>query len=168
MFTSEKRLTCVILGVFTLILILASLSGCSSLQSQFDRPTVRLAGITLVEAGLLQQVYGVTLQVDNPNGFALPIKGVNYAVKLGGQEFASGLTPNGFSIPANGTDQVQVEVRTNLVDSLGNLGRLLSGGSQKLDYELSGNIQIDLPLIGAVPFSQSGTIPLTRGSGTAP
>ena len=112
---------------------------------------------------MLQQVYGVTLQVDNPNGFPLPIKGVNYAVKLAGQDFATGLTPNTFSIPANGSDQVQVQVRTNLLESLGHLSRMLSQGPQNLDYELSGDIQIDLPLIGAIPFSQTGTIPLTTG-----
>ena len=163
---SEKRFTFIILGVFTTLLVLASLSGCETLQSQVERPTVKLDGISLIEAGLVQQVYGVTLQVDNPNGFTLPIKGVNYAVKVGGQEFATGLTPNGFSIPANGSDLIQVEVRTNLLESLGHLGRMLSGGPQELDYELSGDIQIDLPLVGPIPFSQSGIIPLTRGSKT--
>lgn len=151
-----------ILAVFTALLVLASLSGCESLRSQVEQPTVKLAGISLVEAGLIQQVYGVTLQVDNPNGFTLPIKGVTYAVKLGGQEFATGLTPDGFSIPANGTNQINVEVRTNLLESLGHLGRLLASEPQDLDYELSGNIQVNMPLVGAIPFRQSGTIPLTR------
>ena len=90
---SQKRFTLIILGTFTTLLVLASLSGCETLQSQVEQPTVKLAGISLVEAGLIQQVYGVTLQVDNPNGFTLPIKGVTYAVKVGGQEFATGLTP---------------------------------------------------------------------------
>jgi len=147
-------------------MLLASLSGCSTLQSPFQQPVVKLANVQLVELGLLQQTYGVTLQVDNPNGYTLPIKGVTYAVKLAGQDFASGLTPNGFSIPANGSDQVQVEVRTNLLESLGHLGRMLADGPQNVDYELNGDIQIDLPLIGAIPFSRSGTIPLTRRADT--
>ena len=41
---------------------------------------------------------------------------------------------------------------------------MLSGNPKELDYELSGDIQIDLPLVGAIPFNQAGTIPLTRGS----
>lgn len=161
---SQKRFTLIILGVFTTLLIIASLTGCETLQSQVERPSVKLAGISLLEAGLIRQVYGVTLEVDNPNGFTLPIKSVNYAVKVGGQQFATGLTPNGFSIPANGSDQIQVEVSTNLLESLGHLGRMLSGSPQELDYELSGDIQIDLPLVGPIPFNQAGTIPLTRSS----
>ncbi|MDH3646566.1 MAG: LEA type 2 family protein [Gammaproteobacteria bacterium] len=163
---SQKRFTFMILGIFASIMLLASLSGCSTLQSPFQQPVVKLANVQLVELGLLQQTYGVTLQVDNPNGYTLPIKGVTYAVKLAGQDFASGLTPNGFSIPANGSDQVQVEVRTNLLESLGHLGRMLADGPQNVDYELNGDIQIDLPLIGAIPFSRSGTIPLTRRADT--
>jgi LEA14-like dessication related protein len=164
MSTSQKRFTLIILGAFTMLLVLASLSGCETLQSQVEQPTVKLAGISLVEAGLVQQVYGVTLEVENPNGFTLPIKGVNYAVKVGGQEFATGLTPSGFSIPAKGSNQVQVEVRTNLLESISHLGRMLSGNPKELDYELSGDIQIDMPLVGPIPFNQAGTIPLTRGA----
>jgi len=163
---SEKRFTLMILGIFTALLVLATLGGCSTLKSPFEQPVVKLAGVQLVQIGLLQQTYGVTLQVDNPNGYTLPIKGVNYAVKLAGQDFATGLTPNAFSIPANGSDQVQVEVRTNLLESIGHLSRMLADGPQNVDYELSGDIQIDLPLIGAIPFTQSGTIPLTRRSDT--
>lgn len=159
---SQTRLTLYVLGLFTALLVLASLSGCSTLQSQFEQPTVRLANVALLEVGLLQQTYGVTLQVDNPNGFALPIKGINYNVRLAGQDFASGLTPNAFTIPANGSDQVQVEVRTNLLESIGHLSRMLSGGPQDIDYEMSGDIQVNLPLIGAIPFTRSGTIPLVR------
>lgn len=159
---SQTRFTLHVLGMFTALLVLAGLSGCSTLQSQFQQPTVKLANVVLLEAGLLQQTYGITLQVDNPNGFSLPIKGVNYNVRLAGQDFASGLTPNGFTIPANGSDQVQVEVRTNLLESIGHLSRMLSGGPQDIDYEMSGDIQVNLPLIGAIPFNRSGTIPLVK------
>ncbi len=162
---NERRFTVLVLSVFALVLSAASLSGCSTLQSQFERPTVKLANIALVEMGLLQQVYAVTLQVDNPNGFKLPVKGVRYAVRLAGQDFATGLTPGAFNIPANGSDQVQVEVRTNLLESFGHLSRMLSDGSEDLAYEMTGDIQIDLPFIDTIPFSQSGTIPLVRRQG---
>lgn len=162
MSSSQKRFTFIILGAFAALLVFASLSGCASLQSRFEQPTVKLAGISLLEAGLIQQVFAVSLQVDNPNGFSLPIKAVDYAVKLGGQDFASGLTPNAFSIPANGSDQINLEIRTNLLETYGYLRTLLSNKPQNLDYQLSGNIQVNLPLMNAIPFSQSGTIPLTR------
>lgn len=159
---SHTRLTVTVFSIFAVLIIVSSVSGCANMQSPFQQPVVKLANVQLLEVGLLQQVYGVTLQVDNPNGYSLPVKGVTYAVKLAGQDFAAGLTPNAFSIPANGSDQVQVEVRTNLMESIGHLSRLFREGPQDVDYQLSGDIQIDLPFIGAIPFSRSGTIPLTR------
>ncbi|MBT8131823.1 MAG: LEA type 2 family protein, partial [Gammaproteobacteria bacterium] len=131
---SNNRLTVTVFSIFAALLIIASLSSCANLTTAFQQPAVKLANVQLLEVGLLQQVYGVTLQVDNPNGYSLPIKGVNYAVKLGGQDFASGLTPNAFSIPANSSDQVQVEVRTNLMESFGHLRRLFADGPQDMDY----------------------------------
>lgn len=164
---AQTVLTARISGVFTLLLVVAIVSGCATLQSQFERPKVQLANVTFLEGGLLEQVYAVTLHVDNPNGYTLPIKGLSYALKLGGQDFASGVTPNAFSIPANGSEQISIQVRTNLLQTIGHLSRLLSDNAQSLDYEMSGRVKINLPLIGEIPFSQSGTIPLQTPQNSA-
>ena len=157
----ERRLTLRVLGAMALLLLIAMVAGCSTLQEQFEQPTVKLASLALLEASMSRQVYGIKLEVDNPNGYPLPVKAINYNVRLAQKEFASGATSNAFSIPANGSDTIDLEVRTNLIESITQLGRLLQGGASELDYQVSGDIQINLPLVGAVPFSQTGKIPLT-------
>lgn len=158
----EKRFTFRLLGLFAVIVVIASLSACATLQEAIEQPTVRLTNIAFLGGDLTQQVYGITLELDNPNAISLPIRALNYNLRLAGKDFASGLTPDAFSIPARGSEQIRLEIRTNLLESYNHLSTLLSGGMAKLDYEMSGDIQVDLPLISPIPFSRSGEIPLTN------
>lgn len=161
MSAQEKRITVRILALFALVVVMVSMAGCATLQQAIEQPTVRLANVAFLGGDLSQQVYGVTIEIDNPNGISLPVRGLSYNLRLAGKEFARGLTPDAFSIPARGREQVSFEVRTNLLESFNHLSSLLSGGVRTLDYEMSGDVQIDLPLIDPIPFSRSGEIPLT-------
>ncbi len=87
---------------------------------------------------------------------------MNYAVKFAGVDFASGVTPNAFKIPANGEHLVEIDVTTNLLRSAQQLVRYFKDSPESLDYQLSGSIQVDIPFVGAVPFSRSGTVDFNR------
>ena len=136
-------------------------AGCSTLTGSIETPTVELVGLRLIEAGLLEQRYGLTLRVNNPNSISLPIKGISYQVRLAGVDFANGQTPRAFRIDSNGDSKVDVEVTTNLLDTVRRLQGWFSSSPTSMDYELTGKVQVDLPFIGAVPFSESGSIDLT-------
>ncbi|MEL7451461.1 MAG: LEA type 2 family protein [Pseudomonadota bacterium] len=139
-------------------------SGCATIMENIQTPTVQLVGLQLVEAGLLEQKYRLTLSVDNPNSISLPIKGLNYSVSLAGIDFATGEAPRSFSIAGNSASEVEVDVSTNLVDSLRRLADWFSGAPKALDYELTGEVQVDIPFVGAVPFSESGSINIDTGN----
>ncbi len=150
-------------AIFAIIAIAAlATPGCESLGQKVETPKLSLVSINLLSAGLLEQRYGVQLRVENPNPISLPITGVSYELKLAGDTFATGVTPDPFSVPKYGETEFQIEVRTNLLKSAKYLVDWYRGGSDALDYELGGKLQIDLPLLGAVPFSESGSISLTR------
>ncbi len=141
---------------------LVAISGCESLGQKVETPKLSLVSINLLSAGLLEQRYGVMLRVENPNPISLPIEGVSYELKLAGDTFATGVTPDPFSVPKYGETEFQIEVRTNLLKSAKYLVDWYRGGNDALDYELGGRLQVDLPFVGAVPFSESGSISLTR------
>lgn len=162
----EKRFTYRVLAVFAFLVVIVSVSGCATLQQQIQQPTVRLENLAFLGGDLREQRYGITLEVDNPNGIPLPVRALNYSLSLAGRDFASGMTRDAFSIPARGREQIQLEVRTNLVDSFSHLRALLSGGARSFDYNMSGDIQIDLPLVEPIPFSRSGEIQLTNAQNT--
>lgn len=139
------------------------LAGCATLARSVESPTLSLSQVQMLESNLLEQRYRLTLRVQNPNAIALPVKGMNYSVKFADIDFASGVTPNAFRIPANGEQLVDIDVSTNLLRSAQQLVRYLQKDNNSLDYELSGSIQVDLPFVGAVPFSRSGTVDFRRG-----
>ncbi len=136
------------------------LGACATLQQDFDAPDVSLVNLQVVDASLLEQTYAVTLRVANPNALPIPIKGLSYSLRLAGEDFAKGLTPNAFSVPAYGDELVEVRLSTNLLSSLKHLSEWLSADNNVLDYEIAGKVNIDLPLIGGIPFSSVGKINL--------
>lgn len=143
-----------------LIVIAASvsLSGCTTLGRSFERPTISLSNVQLVQAGLLEQRYRLTLRVQNPNAIAIPVKGMTYAVKFAGAEFAQGATPESFTVPANGEDLVNIDVSTDLISTAQHVMNWLKSEPESLDYELSGKLQVNLPFARAIPFSKSGNV----------
>ncbi len=137
-----------------------STSGCSTLMASVEPPQLALSNVQMLQSSLLEQRYRLTLRVNNPNPVALPISGMSYAVKFAGVDFASGVTPNAFRIPARGEHLVDIDVSTNLLRTAQQLVTVLRGDPDAIDYELSGSVDVDLPLVGAVPFSKSGTVAL--------
>lgn len=144
----------------TISLMALMAAGCSTLTGSIETPTVKLVGLQLIEAGLLEQRYGLTLRVNNPNAISLPIKGISYSVKLAGVDFATGQTPRAFRVGSYGDSLVDIEVSTNLLDTVRRLKDWFSDSPDAMDYELTGKVQVDLPFVGAVPFSESGRINL--------
>lgn len=135
-------------------------SGCSTLMASVEPPQLALSNVQMLSSTLLEQRYRLTLRVNNPNAVALPISGMSYAVKFAGVDFASGVTPNAFRIPARGEHLVDIDVSTNLLRSAQQLVAILRANPDSLDYELTGSVDVDLPLIGAIPFSKSGVVSL--------
>ena len=135
-------------------------SGCSTLMAAVEPPQLSLSKVQMLSSTLLEQRYRLTLRVNNPNAVTLPISGMSYAVKFAGVDFASGVTPNAFRIPARGEHLVDIDVSTNLLRSAQQLMTILRNDPDSLDYELTGSVDVDLPLVGAIPFSKTGVVSL--------
>ena len=135
-------------------------SGCATLAASVEPPAVRLAGVKLVEAGFSRQSYVLTLAVTNPNGFSLPVRGVAYRVRLAGETFAEGDSPRSFDIPANGESSFDLTVNTDLMRSISSLRGLLEQREKTISYELDGELRVNLPFAGGIPFSRSGEVDL--------
>lgn len=148
-----------------LVFVVLSLGACSSLNTMrqiVDPPRVSLTDVKLVSAGLLEQRYRLSLRVQNPNSVAIPVSGLDYKVELGGSEFARGVSASSFSLPANGEDVVEIDVSTNLLDSARRVYALIKSGDESVDYNLSGNVKVNLPFVKSLPFSRTGQVDLTR------
>lgn len=135
-------------------------TGCATLTDSLESPEVTLAGLRMVEAGFAKQRYDLTLNVRNPNGIPLPVRGLAYRIDLAGERFAAGETLKAFTIPANGESDFQLSVTTDLLRSLSSLQKMIEQREQSLQYSIGGELQVDLPLVRAIPFSKSGALDL--------
>ncbi len=135
-----------------------SLSACAGLPTSVEAPSVSLERVALDQATVIEQRYTLTLRVENPNAIGVPIRGLSYAVSLGGADFASDTTPQPFTVPAQDATLIDVGVTTNLLQTARQLMTFLAGKPEAIDYSLSGEVAIDLPFIEPIPFAKSGRV----------
>lgn len=140
-------------------LVVALLSGCALLGERPAAPEVSLANISLQDATLFEQRYLLTLRIQNPNPFALPIGGMQYQLDINGEAFAHGVSDDKVSVPAYGEELIRVEVVSNLARAWRRMMDWAEGGADSLSYSLSGRAYLtDRSL--RVPFEYSGELDL--------
>ncbi len=139
------------------------LSGCQTISESLEAPDVRLSNVRLQELSSLQQQFVLDFEVSNPNAIPLPIKAINYGVMLGGMSLVNGRSESAFRVPANGEGSFSISVETSLMEVVKALGtRIMLGGEQSLDYQVGGDVAVDLPFIRPLPFKTEGTVQITR------
>jgi LEA14-like dessication related protein len=143
-----------------LLSLCSLLTGCATLVTNLEPPAVRLVGLELMNSSLTQQRFRMTLTLDNPNGVPVPIRAMNYDVKLLGEAFASGGLNTPFTLPANGSETVKVDVAMDTLATLGNLTRALRGAPGAIDYTVNGSLHVDLPFAKPLNVVHSGQVPL--------
>jgi LEA14-like dessication related protein len=140
--------------------LIVAVAGCASLTRKTEPPTVSLAGIQLLELGLLEQRYLLRLRIQNPNDFALPIEGMDYRVVLNDAEFARGVSRHDVSVPAFDSAILEVEGVSNLSGVFSQLQRFGAGPPETFTYALTGNVKLSNFLL-KLPFAYRGEINLT-------
>jgi LEA14-like dessication related protein len=135
-------------------------AGCST--AWFGRtvipPEVRIADLELLESGLFEQRFRVTLRVLNPNDFSLPVDGLRFGLQLNDQPFARGFTSHGVTVPRLGDATIAVEATTSTLDIIRQVLAATSG-RETLTYALEGTA-----FLGGsprrIPFEQAGMLQL--------
>lgn len=144
------------------------LCGCAVLAPKFEKPSLEVADIRMLDGNLFSQTFLVTLRIQNPNDQALPVKGLWADLKVAGEPFASGVTNRAFTVPALGQSEFELRVNANL--ALGVLKLLSSSQDRRnsIDYELDGKVSVDLPFMRSIPFHQNGVYSLdgSRSAGS--
>jgi LEA14-like dessication related protein len=136
---------------------LALLAACAALAPRFERPRLYLIGIEIKDATLAEQHFRVRMSVQNPNDFALPIRGVDYTLRLGDEDFGSGESVSAFTVPAHGEAEFEMLMTTNLAATLWKVLPRLRDSSQPIDYRLVGKVRSDLAFLHSIPFDERGS-----------
>ena len=148
-----------ILSLLLTLGLLVSLGGCSSwLTDDFRDPEVRLLKVDVVKAKLLEQKFVLRFRIDNPNDISLPIRGLNYNVKLNGVLLAEGQSDKSFTVPARGHQTFDVPVRTNLWRHLKRIVNSLKDPDEPISYQLQGEVKTGLMFGRSVHLQRNGEI----------
>jgi LEA14-like dessication related protein len=149
--------------------VLASMlaAACSTIRPGVEvlEPDVRLTDLALVESGLLEQHFRVTLRVSNPNDFALPLDGLRFALGVNDNPLVTGLTDEAVSVPRLGTATVDVDAFTSTLDVVRQLV-MLTQRHDALAYKLDGTVFVTSHGQREMPFTKTGTLQLAPGGGT--
>lgn len=147
---------------FALLLILlasASLNGCATwFGGGFKDPDVQLVKVEVIRARLLEQEFKLRFRVDNPNDVSLPIRGLVYTVFLNDVKLASGESATWFTVPANGREEFEVPVNTNLWRHMKYIVKLLEKPEQPIRYRLDGEVKTGLLFGRSIDLQRSGEV----------
>ncbi len=149
-----------------LVVILLALGGCATtMQDLVKSPAVELNAVQVVGLGFNSQTFLLSFNISNPNAFPLPVRSISYALKLDGQRFASGQTPSEFSVPANGESQFAISVDLNLLQTAPQLLSIVRQSVRRdVNYELDGRLAVDIPLVPAVSYRNTGAIRMSSAA----
>ncbi len=136
------------------------IAGCAGLGTQLETPEITFVGIRAVEASLFEQKLEVRLRVQNPNTMALPVNGLDVAMELAGEPFATGVTAREFVVPAHGEAEFDMIVTANAATALLKIASGDRQSREEIGYRLKGRLSTKLGLLRSIPFEESGSLPL--------
>lgn len=147
------------------LLLAGAMSGCASLsENPLRMPEVRLSNVQAVGLGFDRQTFLLSFDVNNPNPLSLPVRHITYGLKLNGQRFASGETDCEFTIPANGASTFAISVDLDLLQTAPQLLFIVRDSArQDIAYDVEGQLGVDLPLVPAIRYRNSGSLRLVAG-----
>ncbi len=141
-------------------LILMLLLCSAACAAKFERPNITVVGIDMKSGNLLQQMFLVKFQVQNPNDRDLPVSGLHAELNVGGEQIASGVSNRAFVVPAHGQSEFDMTITANMALAM---LKLANQHADSIDYEVTGAASLDLPFMHDLPFHQNGSFPL-KGS----
>jgi LEA14-like dessication related protein len=151
------------IGCLSVLLALALLAGCQSLQDIIGgtpKPTARVVGTSIRGLSLENIVLLFDVEVENPYATSLPLIDLGYSLTSGGNKFLEGtLTPTG-SIPARGKQVIQLPATVPFSSLLATLKGVKPGAV--VPYTANLRIGVNVPVLGRtdVPFSKNGELPV--------
>lgn len=140
------------------------LQGCGTLDKRLNpiQPNVFIDAIEIEDATLSGLTALLTLNVENPNNFALNAQGLDYTMSLAGTNILSGENSSNMSVPALGSGKIEVPVRISYASILETIPKVLETGIAS--YNFSGSIHTRL---FNIPFTKTDDLKLPYFGGAS-
>lgn len=133
------------------------LQACSGVPGVVEHPKVSIDTIQVQDISLAQGTAVVTLNVNNPNAFPIPLQGIEYGLSLNGRQVARGDQTQNVTLAARQSVPVQIPITLNFNEILSLVPDAIR--SRTVAYDLSGAVR--LPFV-KVPFQRQGGVGVKR------
>jgi LEA14-like dessication related protein len=141
------------------VLAVAMLTGCSLFMHSIEKPTAQVRGVSVASAGFTGVTGELALDVMNPNGFGVPLSGIDWQLSIGGTRAVTGAVQLQQTIPAKGVAPVKTSLSIAATDAIVVGGALASGAR---NYQLNAKLhfstsvgQIDVEVVHTGQLGQS-------------
>lgn len=139
----------------TILFFVLLITGCAGLF--FEEPTITLKEIHVQQISLTDASLVFVAEIQNPNGYELRLKSLDYTVHLSGREAGDGSLQKEVSVPASSSTPIEIPVSARF-GGLGGIARTYISG-QELPYRLEGKALVKAGLFDRTfPFSRTGTL----------
>jgi LEA14-like dessication related protein len=102
-------------------------SGCAFFGKTVEKPTAQVRAVTVGSASFTGIDGEVALDIQNPNGFAVPLSAIDWQLSVGDTPAVDGRIELSETIPARGTAPVLAALHIDARDALAVAGELSRG-----------------------------------------
>ncbi len=145
------------------IAVVLALSGCAGLGDYREGVRVTVSDMEILETTMMEQLYRVTLRIQNRNDRPLSVRGGSFDLEINGRDFGSGVTDTQVTIPPYADAKIEVRMVSTLFGMLRILRSLQAREAEVLDYSISGRLSID-EAFGGLSFREAGELSLPRAA----
>lgn len=142
------------------LLAIFFLSGCASINSDYEQAKVDLVGISKSETDTTALQFTLQLRITNPNAETLNLKGLYYELSLDGIDVIRGTAQNIPAIESYSDAIISVNSAASLVNSVRLAARLMNSTSSEIPYQLRAKLGTSSKWLPASTVTETGTIPL--------
>ena len=118
-----------------------------------ERPSAKVRDVEVSSAGLTGVEGKIAVDVSNPNGFGVPISGIDWQLTIGGSRAATGKVELSKTIPAHGVAPIETTLAMSAADAIA-VASSLAGGAR--DYEVTAQLHFSTP-VGQIDVPVKGT-----------
>lgn len=141
-----------------LLLVLVLIAACSGpLSKPLQEPKVQVRDLEITDATLGGIDAIVTLDINNPNDRRLSARGLSYELFVSGNQLVTGQDDQSISVPAFGSETIELPVRLSYLGLIETLPEVLRTGSA--DYLVKGTVKTSI-FNYPIPFSKNGDFKL--------
>lgn len=147
-----------------IVMVVFMLSGCAGLGPYRDGVRVTVADIEILETTMMEQLYRVTLRIQNRNEQPIHVKGGSFDLEINGRDFGSGVTDAQVTVPGYADAKIEVRMVSTLFGMLRIIRSFQDRAGEGFDYRLAGRLSA-AGVVGGLSFRETGELSLPHSSG---